>query len=63
VALLLNSSLSTKGFIIERGIINYNDALCLFYCKEIEIINHLFHHSIIYYIEFFWVDSYISSGV
>jgi hypothetical protein len=41
--LLLNGSLSRKGFLAERRIINYEEALCPFCCKEIETINHLFH--------------------
>ena len=42
--LLLNGNPSTKGFLVEMGIINYEDAICLFCCEEIETINHLFHH-------------------
>ena len=42
--LLLNGNLSTKGFIAEIEIINYEDARFPFCCEEIETINHLFHH-------------------
>ena len=41
--LLLNGSICTKGFLVERRIINYKEALCPFCCKEIETIHHLFH--------------------
>ena len=41
--LLFNSSVYTKGFLAERRIINYEEALCPFCCKEIETIHHLFH--------------------
>jgi len=37
------SSKSKKGFLAERRIINYEEALCPFCCKEIETIHHLFH--------------------
>jgi hypothetical protein len=41
--LLLNGSICTKGFLAERRIINYEEALCPLCCKEIETIHHLFH--------------------
>ncbi|XP_061983093.1 uncharacterized protein LOC133702794 [Populus nigra] len=41
--LLLNGSICTKGFLAKRRIINYEEALCPFCCKEIETIHHLFH--------------------
>jgi hypothetical protein len=41
--LLLNGSVCTKDFLAKRRIINYEDALCPFCCKEIETIHHLFH--------------------
>jgi hypothetical protein len=41
--LLLHGSLSTRSFLAERRIINYEDSHCPFCCKEIETINHLFH--------------------
>jgi len=41
--LLLNSSICTKDFLTERRIINYEEALCHFCCKEVETIHHLFH--------------------
>lgn len=40
---LLNGNLSTKCFLAQRRIINYKKALCPFWCKEIETINHIFH--------------------
>jgi hypothetical protein len=41
--LLLNGSVCTKDFLSKRRIINYEEALCPFCCKEIETIHHLFH--------------------
>ena len=41
--LLLHGSLSTRSFLAERRIINYEESHCPFYCKETETINHLFH--------------------
>jgi hypothetical protein len=41
--LLLNGSICTKDFLAERRIINYEEALCHFCCKEVETIHHLFH--------------------
>jgi hypothetical protein len=42
--LLLNVSLNARGFLAERGIVNYEDARFPFYCEEIWTSNHLFNH-------------------
>ena len=42
--LLLNASLNARGFLAERGIVNYEDARFPFYCEEIWTSNHLFNH-------------------
>ncbi|XP_073263045.1 uncharacterized protein [Populus alba] len=41
--LLLHGGLSTRSFLAERRIINYEESHCPFCCKETETINHLFH--------------------
>ena len=41
--LILYGSLSTRSFLAERRIINYEESHCPFCCKETETINHLFH--------------------
>jgi hypothetical protein len=41
--LILYGSLSTRSFLAERRIINYEESHCPFCCKETETTNHLFH--------------------
>jgi hypothetical protein len=47
--LLLQGSLSIKGFLAYRKIISYDDACCSFCDMEIETIDHLFIHCSVTY--------------